>query len=295
MNLGDREQALRAVDDVIEGRTDLDKARSVLLVALDHPAVDVRIRAAAAGWHLFDDATVVDRLSRIAASDEDTAVRALCLSALGRVVVEGVGAGLHLPEGGGTVDPEMIGDGFARQYRTVRDLLFRRLEDGTEDMEVRRRALESLGYLPVREVSGWIERFASHARPEARAGAAYAMGVSGDAGWADALTVLFDDPAVEVRIDAIEAAGRLRIEALRDRITGSCLDPDPGIARAAAESIADMLPLEEGYVFVRDLVERASPAAREDLLRLAEDLAYELLVPPEEYDDNGHDSEENIL
>ena len=296
MGMPDRDQILRDIEGVIEGRSDPDRARGILLAGLDHTDVDVRMQAAAACWHAFDDDDVVDRLIWIAGSDEDPPVRGQCLAALGRILREGRAAGLGEETGvGGTVDPEALADGFAQRYRAVRRLLFRYLRDENEDFEVRRRALEALGHLPEREVVTWIERFARDGRSDARVSAAYAMGASGDAGWARALMSLLDDSETGVRIEAMRAAGVLQLDALRERIAGCCLDPDPAVATAAAEAIADILPLQDAYVFMRELAERAEPAVREDFRGLAEGLAYDLLVPPEEYDDNGHDTEEGVL
>lgn len=293
----ERERFLRDIDDVIDGRADPERTRRILLAGLDHPDPEIRMQAAAAGWHAFDDDIVTDRLIWIAGSDEQAPVRGQCMAALGRILHEGRAAGLE-EEGnnvGGTVNPEALADVSTQRYVEVRRLLLRHLRDEQEEMEVRRRALEALGPLPEREVTTWIERFARHPHPDARAGAAYAMGASRDDRWSDAVSALFDDPEPAVRIEAIRSAGWLRIGAMRDRIEAGCLDADPAIAAAAAEAMANLLPWEEAYVFIRDLVRRADPAAREEIRRLAEDLAYDLLVPPEAYDDNGHDTGDDLL
>ncbi len=286
----------KELDRVARGECDLLEARRIVLAGLDHRDVEIRRRAAASGWHLFDDEVVTDRLMRIAASDEDPEVRGQCLIALGRVLQEGSRAGFgDAPETGG-VDPETEADPLARRFVEVFDLAYGRLEDETEALEVRRRALEALGNGGGNpRTNRWIRVFAESPDPDARVSAAYAMGATGDVRWERRLWVLLDDPVEDVRIEAMRAAGWLRLESMRDRIASRCLDPRPQTAVAAAEAIADLVSLEDAYRFLREVLPRVTPGAREEIRRILEEVTYSLLVPREEYDDNGHDTGDALL
>ncbi len=97
-------------------------------------------------------------------------------------------------------------------------------EDEGEDVDVRRRSLESLGYSGESVVSPLIEAGVRSNEAELRAGALRAMGHSADEKWSEDVLLGLDDDDAELRFEAARAAGEL---ALREAT--------PLLARLASE------------------------------------------------------------
>jgi HEAT repeat protein len=100
--------------------------------------------------------------------------------------------------------------------------LFHRVEDqlievvnGTDDFQVRRRALESLGYSGRPEVPPLIRAaYEANTAPWLES-ALFAMSRSADSSWDPEVLRMLRHPEVKVQVEAIRAAGELELDAAR--------------------------------------------------------------------------------
>lgn len=89
---------------------------------------------------------------------------------------------------------------------------------GSDEMLVRRRALESLGYATHPEVQHFIERAYNTNDEEWLQSALFAMGRTYNKRWVKAVLRMIDHPDSLVRYEAVRAAGELEAEAAREPI-----------------------------------------------------------------------------
>jgi HEAT repeat protein len=85
----------------------------------------------------------------------------------------------------------------------------------SDEMLVRRRALEALGYATHPEVQGFIERAYNTNDEEWLQSALFTMGRTYNKRWVDAVLRMFDHPDSLVRYEAVRAAGELEAEEAR--------------------------------------------------------------------------------
>lgn len=102
-------------------------------------------------------------------------------------------------------------------YQTVLKNLIR-VHLGSDDVLVRRRALESLGYTSHPEIINFIQRAYDTNDEEWLQSALYAMGRSYNRRWKDAVLRMFDHPDSLVRYEAVRAAGELELGDARELI-----------------------------------------------------------------------------
>jgi hypothetical protein len=88
----------------------------------------------------------------------------------------------------------------------------------SDEMLVRRRALESLGYATHPEVQDFIERAYNTNDEEWLQSALFAMGRTYNRRWVNAVLRMFDHPDSMVCYEAVRAAGELEAEAAREPI-----------------------------------------------------------------------------
>jgi HEAT repeat protein len=88
----------------------------------------------------------------------------------------------------------------------------------SDEMLVRRRALEALGYATHPEVQGFIERAYNTNDEEWLQSALFTMGRTYNKRWVDAVLRMFDHPDSLVRYEAVRAAGELEAEEARQPI-----------------------------------------------------------------------------
>ncbi len=88
----------------------------------------------------------------------------------------------------------------------------------SDDILVRRRALESLGYASHPDVQGFIERAYQTNDEEWLQSALFAMGRTYNRRWVSAILRMFDHPDALVRYEAVRAAGEIEAEDAREPI-----------------------------------------------------------------------------
>ena len=172
----------------------------LFVACLDDADATVRCRAVEGLWE--DERTLlIAPLVRLLHSDPSTEVRAAAAVSLGRFV--------YLAE----CDQLDV-----RRAEMVRQALRQTANDPQEQIEVMRRAIESLAYINDEEMRRLIDRAYSHGDERVRESALFAMGRSADRFWAE--TVLGDllDPSPAIRYEAVRASGELHLRRAVPRI-----------------------------------------------------------------------------
>lgn len=88
-------------------------------------------------------------------------------------------------------------------------------ERGSDDILVRRRVLESLGFSSREEASLFIQVAYEMDEPDWLASALFAMGRSYDQGWEADVKRMLRHPKANVQLEAVRAAGELELESTR--------------------------------------------------------------------------------
>jgi HEAT repeat protein len=156
--------------------------------------VEPAVRAAAISglWEDVDPALIAPLL-KLLQTDESEAVRAATASALGHYVYEG--------------EVDELDEAKVKPIVTALKTTYRNVE---EPIEVRRRALESLGFLSDDDTSQLITQAYHHANERLKLSAVFAMGRSLDAErWGSIVVEELAAPDPEMRYEAARAAGEL--------------------------------------------------------------------------------------
>ncbi len=202
--------------------------------------------------------------------DPDVAVRAAAATALGRF--------LYLAEF------EFI---HKRYGQRVQEALARVIANDQEDLEVVRRAVESIAFVnddAVRRIIGWAY---DHDDPLMRISAVFAMGRSADQVWSETVLLELEDPSPEMRYEAARAAGELQLRRAVPRLSRMALERDREVQGMAIWALGQI-----GGKSARDLLEYlasgedevAAVAAEEalDEIDLAEGVLELMAVDPDE-------------
>ncbi len=155
-------------------------------------------------------------LLRILASDPDPLVRAAAATSLGRYIY--LGECDELDE---------------RRVQPIRDLLLKIANDPHEDIEVARRAVESLAYINTDEIRRLIDRAYTHGDPRMRESALFAMGRSADRFWSEVVLGDLHDPSPAIRYEAARATGELHLRRAVSRLIELADDADREVQEMA--------------------------------------------------------------
>ncbi len=211
-----------------------DLARALLT----DPEGQVRTRAI----RLLDeceDAKLALILVKMLANDEDADTRSEAASALGRYV-----------EGG---ELDKVPPGTQRQ---VEDALLEKAN--SDDLpEVRRRALESLGFSSRAEVVTLIDSAFRRESPDWQASALFAMGRSFDERWEEHVLSRLTDVNPLVRLAAVEAAGELRLAAARAILFKVLEEEEEDDISSAAIWSLSQVGGEDARVYLENLLDAA--------------------------------------
>ncbi len=146
------------------------------------------------------------------------------------------------------------------------------LERCDENIAVKRRALETLGYFGVGRAGRYIEAMSGESDPATIRSVLIAMGRTSDPCWLPRVTRFLDHFDVEVRREAVRALGEVGGEEHAPRLAASLDDQDLAVQAAAVASLA-MLGGVEAMGLLSGARESPEPvvasAAREALSALA--------------------------
>ncbi len=169
----------------------------IALHALSDPDPNVRVLAIRLLWEC-EDLSLADRFMNMMQSDPDQLVQAAAASALGSFIYEG-----ELDEIPVRVLNKIV-DAVTDTYKSTRS------------PEVKRRALESLGFSSRDEVDQYIKEMYRSERIEDTASALFAMGRSADNRWTSIVQSNINHGSPLIQLEAIRAAGELEIKELRE-------------------------------------------------------------------------------
>jgi HEAT repeat protein len=103
----------------------------------------------------------------------------------------------------------------------------------SEDKQVRRRALESLGFSSHPEVPALLRAAFRQVDTDWLESALFAMGRSADESWQQEIIRQFEHAKSSVQLEAVGAAGELGLEAAREPLLKMVVDTDDDDLRAA--------------------------------------------------------------
>ena len=248
-----RRDLLAAMQQHAEDDVTLDFDRIHLAALLDQ---DVATRILAMhGLREHDRLEYAELLSGIVADDPVSAVRAEAATSLGNFVV-----GIEF----GMVPSELA--------ERIAEALRERVEDVTEDDEVRGAALEAAGASSEEWVAELIAEQYETGNTRMRVASVVAMGRHGSDDWLPILIQSFEDEDDDVRAAAATSAGQLLLEAAIQPLT-LLLDEEqePEVQVAAIRALGEIAGEEAEAILVR-LLESDEPHIAE-----AADLAIEEL------------------
>jgi|YNPNPStandDraft_1061719.scaffolds.fasta_scaffold02335_11 HEAT repeat protein len=249
MSLARKRQLLSSMVEAAEEHFELDFS-ALFWGCLDDQDEEVRRQAVEGLWE-DEQPHLADRLLVLLAQDPSVGVRAAAAGALGRFV--------YLAE---------CEELDARRAAKIRQALEKVIADPQEDLEVARRAVESIAFVNDDTVRGIIERAYRHPDPRMRESAVFAMGRNADAVWAEAvLTELYADSAA-MRYEAARASGELQLREAVDRLIELAEGADRDVQSAAVWSLGQIGGKQAEAAlrrWIRDDDETLSAAASEAL------------------------------
>lgn len=242
---------MRGVVESAENDIMLDYRSLALMVLGD---ADPRVRELAIDA-LWEDETiaVMDRLIRLAKTDENRDVRASAASALGRFVTLGE-----------------MDDNMASLTEPARAAVLDLWNNEGEEISVRRRALEAIANGTLDSLPGMIDAAYNSVHHEMRVSAVFAMGRSCDSRWASEVVEELNSSDPELRYEAARAAGELMIADAVQQLAQLVLEEDREIALVSVWSLGEIGGMAATRV-LEALLDKAEADGDDDLVMAVED------------------------
>lgn len=187
-----RRRLARSLADTAEADVTVNFSAALRILVNDSDS-EVRLAAVEGLWEDMST-SLVPVLIRLLQEDPSAEVRAAAAISLGRFAMLG--------------DLEEIEEDIAK---TVHDVLMTAYHSG-DDVEVRRRALESVSCMGGDDVVAAIEQAYQHPDERMTVSAVFAMGHSYDPRWQAIVQKELKNPRPEIRYEAARAAGELELE-----------------------------------------------------------------------------------
>lgn len=188
-------------------------------------------------------------------SDPDARVRSAAADALGRFIL--LAEYGRLPQ--------------SPHAELIHEALLATIHGSAEDLAVRCRAVEAIGYSSKEHVREVIDAAYADDAAEMRASAVAAMGRSADAYWRKAAANELDSPDPRMRFEAARACGELEYRAAVPRLIEMLEDPDREVQMVAITALGQI-----GGGQARDALTRAAASDDEVLSELADEALQEL-------------------
>ncbi|MGQ9674059.1 MAG: HEAT repeat domain-containing protein [Chloroflexota bacterium] len=216
-----RKKIASSLVELAEENFELDFT-AAFYVAIDDPNAEVRQQAIEGLWESMTYDTA-DLLVNVLRKDPAPEVRAAAASSLGRFT--------YLIE---------LGKTDKKTASRVREALLAAHRSDSETVEVRRRALEALGYLCDQEVADMVAEAYQSDNEKMRASAIFAMGRNCHPRWLDTILREMDSPSPEMRFEAARAAGELEDQRAVPQLERLVLDPDGEVRHAAIAALGEI-------------------------------------------------------
>jgi len=246
----------------------------IFLLGMGDEDSEVRATAIEGLWENEDQA-LVGPLVFLLRSDETVTVRAAAANALGRFVLLG-----ELDQ----IDsaPAMLAE----------QSLLETIHLQGEDLEVRRRAIESIAYSSEAGVREIIEAAYYHEDERMQASALFAMGRSADPHWAKLILAELESVNPELRFEAARACGELEMTPAVSHLAGMIVnDPDREVQQMAVEALGRIgggearKVLEACYEDEDEVLSQAAAEALDQMDFLGESLDLPLFEEFEDFDE----------
>ncbi len=243
-----RHEIITRMAENAEADFELDFSRVMIMALQDS---DARVRAAAIeGLWENEDFRLVRLLIRMLKQDGSALVRAAAAVSLSRFAL--------LTE---------LGKLAAPLDEQIWDSLWQTIHDPREDVDVRRRAVESLAYFDRPSVAQVIEQAFQDDDLRMRVSAVFAMGRSADDIWSEQVLQQIASPDAEMRYEAVRACGALCIAEAIPQLSRLVADPDPEVQHMAIWSLGQIggpearrilqICLEQGNEAIQDAADEA--------------------------------------
>lgn len=203
-----------------------------------------------------EEPALVRPLVQVLRSDPAVSARAAAAASLGRFVL--------------LLDLEELDERYAD---LVRSSLVDTVGDPEEDLEVRRRAVESIAYWSDPSVADIIAEAYQSDDEAMRVSAVFAMGRSADNTWADTVCAELASENPAMRYEAARAAGELEIKAALPALIRLTSDRDREVQLAAVTSLGQI-----GGQRAKEVLQRCARSNDEALNLAAEDALAELAL-----------------
>ena len=164
---------------------------AVFIIGIDDYDDDVREQAAKGLWEC-EDRSIVRPLLDLVKNDPSPNVRAVACTSLGRFTAMFQDGKLNI-----------------RDEERIRKILIDVIDRPGEELEVRRRAIESLGRISSYEVEDIIRDAYESEIPELKQSSIYAMGQSSNVMWLSIVLQEMETDVPSIRYEAVIAAGLL--------------------------------------------------------------------------------------
>lgn len=112
--------------------------------------------------------------------------------------------------------------------------------DPEQDLDVRRRAVESIAYFDRPQVREMITQAYAHDEPRMRVSAVFAMGRSADEEWAETVIEELDSEDAEMRFEAVRACGALRLSETVGKLSRLVADRDAEVKQMAVWALGQI-------------------------------------------------------
>jgi len=216
-----REAIVRHLVDISESNFEVDFG-AIFRLGLTDAEPEVRTAAIDGLWE-EDDVKLIQPLIDLMQNDESEEVRAAAAGSLGRFVLAG--------------ELEEIP---AVQAERAVGALREEIQNEDETIEVRRRAVEAIGYSGAEDVSDLISEAYGDVDERMRVSAVFAMGRSADPRWADLVLDEAESPSSEMRYEAARACGELQNPGAVPALSRLLSDPDDQVREAAVWALGQI-------------------------------------------------------
>lgn len=182
----------------------------VFLIGLGDPDAQVRASAINGLWE-HEEPALIDPLVHLLRTDQEVIVRAAAASALGQFI------NLRELE-------------YLNHYEVLlaEEALLETIRHPSEDVEVRRRAVEAISFSSESDVTQIIENAYYDSNEKMRVSAVFAMGRSADRQWQPRVIQELDNPNTEIRFEAARACGELEATEAVDKLI-NMIEEDPDL------------------------------------------------------------------
>jgi len=247
-----RRKIVTGLAESAEANFELDFT-ALFRVAMEDADGQVRAVAIEGLWE-DEHISLIAPLVRVLQHDQTVSARAAAAASLGRFVL--------LLELGEVED---------RHSQSIRGALMAAIQNQSEDIEVRRRAVESIAYWDDPSVTDVIADSYQEVEELMRVSAVFAMGRSADAAWSDTVCEELSSPNPAMRYEAARACGELEVKQAVPNLIQLLTGRDREVQFAAVAALGQL-----GGQRAKRALERSARSSDEAMRLAAEDALGEL-------------------